>query len=93
MTSTRKLRTGILSDASILSECPTAFAQGGGRTYGLVTIAGAPNEMAQRPKRADGLINTLSRKSGESTDALTQMYSPSSIYADSGADSYGFTSS
>ena len=74
MTSTRKLRTGILSDASILSECPTAFAQGGGRTYGLVTIAGAPNEMAQRPKRADGLINTLSRKSGESTDALTQMY-------------------
>ena len=74
MTSTRKLRTGILSDASILAECPTAFSQGGGRTYGLVTIAGAPNEMAQRPKRADGLINTLSGKTGETTEALTQKY-------------------
>ena len=80
MPATRKIRKGILSDNAIMERCPTAFAQGGARTYGLIKIDGAPNELGQRPQRADGLINTLSRQGqggngvGQTVDTLSQSY-------------------
>ena len=75
MPATRKIRKGILSDNAIMERCPTAFAQGGARTYGLIKIDGAPNELGQRPQRADGLINTLSRQDvGQTVDTLSQSY-------------------
>ena len=71
---TVRRRTGYLSDASIMEQCPTNFAQTGTRTYGLIKIDGAPNEMSQRPFKAAGLINNLSNRTGVPTGELTERY-------------------
>tara|TARA_R110000787_G_scaffold18369_4_gene56385 strand:- start:3 stop:1088 length:1086 start_codon:yes stop_codon:yes gene_type:complete len=71
---TTRRRTGYQSDTAIMERCPTNFAQTGGRTWGLIKIDGAPNELAQRPGKAIGMINTLSDDTGISTEELTNRY-------------------
>ena len=74
MNRSQRVRGGILSDDEIMRQCPTAFSQAGARTYGLLKIDGAPNELAQRPQRADQMINRISKKSGVPVSKIESQY-------------------
>ena len=74
MNRSQRVRKGFLSDDNVMRRCPTAFSQAGARTYGLLKIDGKPNELAQRPQRADQMINGISKRTGASTNSLESQY-------------------
>jgi hypothetical protein len=74
MNRSQRVRKGFLSDDEVMRRCPTAFSQAGGRTYGLLKIQGAPNDLAQRPQRADQMINRISKQSGVPVNRVESQY-------------------